>query len=91
MVDFENPSTFIGILVIFLVVGILGLMVCDAIISSTESTSLETATMVIQVFQAGVLLCKLVVAVSGVGIIYKLLQQSGMIPKVGTGGSRPPG
>lgn len=82
---------FIGILVIFLVVGILGLMVCDAIISSTNSTSSETAATVIQVFQVGVILCKIVVAVTGVGIIYKLLQQSGMIPKVGMGGNRPPG
>lgn len=92
MVGFENPTAFIGMLVVFLVVGILGLMVGDSIIASTNATDSATAASVIQVFTIGVTFCKIVIAVSGVGIIYKILQQAGIIPKLGSGhGGSPPG
>jgi len=92
LVGFENPTTFIMMLVVFLVIGIIGLMVGDSIIQSTNATDSPTAATVIQVFVIGVTFCKIVIAVSGVGIIYKILQQAGMIPKLGSGhGGSPPG
>jgi uncharacterized membrane protein len=92
LVGFENPTAFIGMLVIFLIIGVIGLMVGDSIIQSTNATNSPTAATVIQVFTIGVTFCKIVIAASGVGIIYKILQQAGIIPKSGSGhGGSPPG
>lgn len=80
-----NAATvLIGVLVSFLVMGIIGVFVCSEIIAQAEVNSTdplyESQMSIIETFQMGINLSKLVVLVSAIGLIFALLQRAGLIP-----------
>ena len=82
-----SATAIIGLLVGFLVVGVIGVYVGDQMISAANlSTSNELYTSqqsVIETFQLGVTLCKIIVIVSVASIVFTLLQRTGLIPRFG--------
>jgi len=89
----EDATAIIGLLVGFLVVGVIGVYVGDQMISAANLSSTNvlysSQTSIIETFQLGVTLCKIIVIVSVASIVFVLLQQTGLIPAFGAG--RPPG
>lgn len=87
-----NATAVIGVLVGFLIVGVIGVYVGSEMISAAEldnTSELYTAQQtVIETFELGVTLCKIVVIVSVAAIVFMLLQQIGLIPRFGPGGSQ---
>jgi hypothetical protein len=85
-----NATAVMGLLVGFLVVGVIGVYIGDQMISAanlSENNTLYTAQQtVISTFTLGVTLCKVVVIVSVAAIVFMLLQQVGLIPRIGGGG-----
>jgi hypothetical protein len=84
-----SATAIIGLLVGFLVVGVIGVYVGDQMISaanlSTSDTLYTSQTSVIETFQLGVTLCKIIVIVSVASIVFTLLQRTGLIPRFGGG------
>jgi hypothetical protein len=82
-----SATAIIGLLVGFLVVGVIGVYVGDQMISaanlSTSDTLYASQTSVIETFQLGVTLCKIIVIVSVASIVFTLLQRTGLIPRFG--------
>jgi hypothetical protein len=82
-----SATAIIGLLVGFLVVGVIGVYVGDQMISaanlSTADTLYTSQTSVIETFQLGVTLCKIIVIVSVASIVFTLLQRTGLIPRFG--------
>jgi hypothetical protein len=82
-----SATAIIGLLVGFLVVGVIGVYVGDQMISaanlSTSDTLYTSQTSVIETFQLGVTLCKIIVIVSVASIVFTLLQRTGLIPRFG--------
>ena len=82
-----SATAIIGLLVGFLVVGVIGVYVGDQMISaanlSTNDTLYTSQTSVIETFQLGVTLCKIIVIVSVASIVFTLLQRTGLIPRFG--------
>jgi hypothetical protein len=82
-----SATAIIGLLVGFLVVGVIGVYVGDQMISaanlSTSNTLYASQTSVIETFQLGVTLCKIIVIVSVASIVFTLLQRTGLIPRFG--------
>jgi large-conductance mechanosensitive channel len=85
-----NATAVMGLLVGFLVVGVIGVYIGDQMIQAanlSESDTLYSAQdTVISTFTLGVTLCKVVVIVSVASIVFMLLQSVGLIPRVGGGG-----
>ena len=82
-----DATAVIGLLVGFLVVGVIGVYVGDQMISaanlSKSATLYASQTAVIETFQLGVTLCKIIVIVSVASIVFLLLQRTGLIPRFG--------
>jgi hypothetical protein len=82
-----SATAIIGLLVGFLVVGVIGVYVGDQMISaanlSTADTLYQSQVSVIETFQLGVTLCKIIVIVSVASIVFTLLQRTGLIPRFG--------
>ena len=82
-----SATAIIGLLVGFLVVGVIGVYVGDQMISaanlSTSDTLYASQVSVIETFQLGVTLCKIIVIVSVASIVFTLLQRTGLIPRFG--------
>jgi hypothetical protein len=82
-----SATAIIGLLVGFLVVGVIGVYVGDQMISAANLSSTDTLyasqTSVIETFQLGVTLCKIIVIVSVASIVFTLLQRTGLIPRFG--------
>jgi hypothetical protein len=82
-----DATAVIGLLVGFLVVGVIGIYVGDQMITaanlSTDATLYQSQVAVIQTFQLGVTLCKIIVIVSVASIVFVLLQKTGLIPRFG--------
>jgi hypothetical protein len=82
-----SATAIIGLLVGFLVVGVIGVYVGDQMISaanlSTNDTLYQSQVSVIDTFQLGVTLCKIIVIVSVASIVFTLLQRTGLIPRFG--------
>lgn len=84
-----SATAIIGLLVGFLVVGVIGVYVGDQMISAANLSSTDTLyqsqVSVIETFQLGVTLCKIIVIVSVASIVFTLLQRTGLIPRFGGG------
>jgi hypothetical protein len=82
-----SATAIIGLLVGFLVVGVIGVYVGDQMITAANLNSNDTLwasqTSVIETFQLGVTLCKIIVIVSVASIVFTLLQRTGLIPRFG--------
>ena len=82
-----DATAIIGLLVGFLVVGVIGVYVGDQMISAadlaTNATLYESQAAVIDTFELGVTLCKIIIIVSVASIIFVLLQKTGLIPRFG--------
>ena len=80
-----DATAVIGLLVGFLVVGVIGVYVGDQMISAANLSSTDTLytsqVAVIETFQLGVTLCKIIVIVSVASIVFLLLQRTGLIPR----------
>lgn len=83
-----DATAIIGLLVGFLVVGVIGVYVGDQMISAadlaTNATLYEAQQSVIETFMLGVTLCKIIVIVSVASIVFVLLQKTGLIPRFGS-------
>ena len=78
----------IGMLVGFLVVGTIGIYVGDQMVMAANQTTLDpqlqlSQVNVIQTFELGVTLCKVIIIVAVAAIVFVLLQQTGIIPSMG--------
>jgi hypothetical protein len=86
----QDATMVIGMLVGFLVVGVIGVYIGSEIVSAvniSENDSLYTSqTTIIETFELGVSLCKIIIIVSVAGLVFMLLQQLGLIPRIGGGG-----
>lgn len=84
-----DATAVIGLLTGFLVVGVIGIYVGDQMITaanlSTSATLYASQQAVIETFQLGVTLCKIIVIVSVASIVFVLLQKTGLIPRFGSG------
>ena len=82
-----DATAIIGLLVGFLVVGVIGVYVGDQMVSAadleTNATLYASQQSVIETFQLGVTLCKIIVIVSVASIVFVLLQKTGLIPRFG--------
>jgi hypothetical protein len=82
-----DATAIIGLLVGFLVVGVIGVYVGDQMVSAadlaTNATLYASQTSIIETFQLGVTLCKIIVIVSVASIVFVLLQKTGLIPRFG--------
>jgi hypothetical protein len=82
-----DATAIIGLLVGFLVVGVIGIYVGDQMIQaanlSTSNTLYSSQQSIISTFQLGVTLCKIIVIVSVASIVFVLLQKTGLIPRFG--------
>jgi xanthosine utilization system XapX-like protein len=85
-----SATAIIGLLVGFLVVGIIGIYVGDQMIQAaslaTNDTLYASEQSIISTFALGVTLCKIIVIVSVASIVFTLLQRTGLIPSFGGGG-----
>ena len=85
-----SATAIIGLLVGFLVVGIIGIYVGDQMIQAaslaTNDTLYSSELSIISTFELGVTLCKIIVIVSVASIVFTLLQRTGLIPSFGGGG-----
>ena len=98
-----SATAIIGLLVGFLVVGVIGVYVGDQMITAaglngvndpmnlsgngnlTPDKLYSSQSSVIETFQLGVTLCKIIVIVSVASIVFTLLQRTGLIPRFGGG------
>ena len=82
-----DATAIIGLLVGFLVVGVIGIYVGDQMIQaanlSTNNTLYSSQQSIISTFMLGVTLCKIIVIVSVASIVFVLLQKTGLIPRFG--------
>lgn len=82
-----DATAVIGLLVGFLVVGVIGIYVGDQMISAadlaTDAALYSSQVAVIETFRLGVTLCKIIVIVSVASIVFVLLQKTGLIPRFG--------
>jgi hypothetical protein len=80
-----DATAIIGLLVGFLVVGVIGVYVGDQMITaanlSTDAVLYSSQSSVISTFELGVTLCKIIVIVSVASIVFVLLQKTGLIPR----------
>jgi len=85
-----NATAIIGLLVGFLVVGVIGIYVGGAMVDaanlSPDDTLYQSQQQIIETFELGITLCKIIVIVSIAAIVFLLLQQSGLVPAFGGGG-----
>ena len=85
----QGATAIIGVLVGFLVVGVIGIYIGDAMIDaanlSEDATLYGSQNEIIETFELGVTLCKIIVIVSVAGIIFSMLQYTGLIPKFSGG------
>lgn len=73
-----------GLLIGFIIVGLIGIYIGGELITITNVTGSwagESSTSIVETFEIGVLLCKIVVIVSVATIIMKKLFSSGIISK----------
>lgn len=82
-----DATAIIGLLVGFLVVGVIGIYVGDQMVQaanlSSNNTLYSSQQSIIATFQLGVTLCKIIVIVSIASIVFVLLQKTGLIPRFG--------
>jgi uncharacterized membrane-anchored protein YhcB (DUF1043 family) len=82
-----DATAIIGLLVGFLVVGIIGIYVGDQMLLAadlnTNAALYDTQQSVVETFLLGVTLCKIIVIVSVASIVFVLLQKTGLIPRFG--------
>jgi len=82
-----DATALIGLLVGFLVVGVIGVYVGDQMITAadleTNASLYESQQSVIETFKLGVTLCKIIVIVSVASVVFLLLQKTGLIPRFG--------
>lgn len=85
-----NATALMGTLVGFLVVGIIGIYIGDQMLdaaSLNESDSLYSSqTTILDTFNLGITLCKVIVIVSIAAIIFIMLGKTGLIPNFAKGG-----
>ena len=85
----QGATAIIGVLIGFLVVGVIGIYIGDAMIDAANldsSADLYDSQMeIIETFKLGITLCKIIVIVSVAGIIFSMLQYTGLIPKFNEG------
>lgn len=73
-----------GMLIAFLVVGTIGVLVGGEIIrvtNVTDSWAGESSTSIVETFELGITLCKIIVIISIASIVFKHLWSTGIIPK----------
>ena len=94
-----SATAIIGLLVGFLVVGVIGVYVGDQMIRAANLTGptydlggnltssgdvlYSSQVSIIETFQLGVVLCKIIIIVSVASIVFVLLQRTGLIPRFG--------
>lgn len=80
----QNATAIIGLLVGFLVVGVIGIYIGDSMVTAAaldENDDLYSSQVaILETFALGVTLCKIIVIVSVAGIIFMMLQNTGLIP-----------
>jgi len=83
----QGATAIIGVLIGFLVVGVIGIYIGDAMINAAEldeNDALYASQLeIIDTFALGITLCKIIVIVSVAGIIFSVLQATGLIPAFG--------
>lgn len=86
----QGATAIIGVLIGFLVVGVIGIYIGDAMVEaanlSDSATLYDSQIEIIETFELGITLCKIIVIVSVAGIIFEMLQYTGLIPKFNQGG-----
>jgi len=86
----QDATTMIGLLVGFLIVGTIGVYTCSVMISSVdldENDSLYSSQQtIIETFELGINLCKIIIIVSIAGLVFLILQKMGLVPNLGGGG-----
>lgn len=85
--DLNQATALMGILVGFLVVGVIGVYIGDQMVTSAalnETAGLyDSQQTIIETFELGVTLSKVIVIVCVAAIIFMLLQKTGLVPKFG--------
>lgn len=85
-----NATALMGTLVGFLVVGIIGIYIGDQMLdaaSLNESDSLyDSQNTILETFNLGITLCKVIVIVTIAAIIFMMLGKTGLIPNFAKGG-----
>jgi len=83
----DNATAIVGLLVGFLVVGVIGIYIGDAMVSAANLSDTDTLyssqAVIIETFELGITLCKVVVIVSVASLVFLLLQKSGLVPGFG--------
>ena len=85
-----DATALMGTLVGFLVVGIIGIYIGDQMLDAAslqENDSLYSSqTTILDTFNLGITLCKVIVIVSIAAIIFMMLGKTGLIPNFAKGG-----
>ena len=84
-----NLGYVIGGLVTFIVMGTIGTYVCSMLITTMNITSTDpmyaSQMSLIQTFELGITMCRLIVIISIIVIAWLLLQQAGIVPRMAPG------
>jgi len=86
----QDATAMIGLLVGFLIVGTIGVYTCSVMVDSvnlSESDPLYNSQQtIIETFELGINLCKIIIIVSIAGLVFLILQKMGLVPNLGGGG-----
>jgi len=80
-----SATGLMGILVGFLVVGVIGVYIGDQMLTSASLDANDTLytsqTAIVETFELGVTLAKVIIIVSIAAIIFVMLQKTGLVPQ----------
>lgn len=83
-VGLDSATSLMGFLVGFLIVGVIGIYIGDQMIASSsleENDSLYSSqAAIIETFQLGVTFAKVLVIVCVAGLVFLVLQKTGLVP-----------
>ncbi len=88
----QQATAMIGLLVGFLIVGTIGVYTCSVLVDSvnlSEGDQLYSSQQtIIETFELGINLCKIIIIVSIAGLVFFILQEMGLVPSIRGGGGR---
>jgi Na+/H+-translocating membrane pyrophosphatase len=88
----QNATAMIGLLVGFLIVGIIGVYTCSVMVESinlsADDALYESQQTILETFELGINLCKIIIIVSIAGLVFMILQKMGLVPSLGGGGNQ---
>ncbi len=88
----QQATAMIGLLVGFLIVGTIGVYTCsvmvDAVNLSEGDQLYSSQQTILETFELGINLCKIIIIVSIAGLVFFILQEMGLVPSIGGGGGR---